>query len=720
VEDSITGGELRELAQEHFNTSFLKLVIADGGMVVVDLSSSRTSFAAIMLRDDGYKGIAWWGENDNPGFVGVRLTEPACAVIEIQIILRDDGYKGIAWLEPGMRGPVPWDDDVWAPVGVAAVLVDHEKGWTQWSLCLPVMLDQHHRKAHLLLGAVLFIVVTWLSRVGQVVIPSLVAALWQAEQMQESSSSMADDGSVTLSGDVAEVVMEGFGDYLATLAEKCGEDSESSPQFSALQSEPREETFEVSKSSKKDKALSKLLFMGKFNLTEEQFEQGLRDEEFFLVKDEQGRDKYSWEALEHSHETGSSSKLSLQSSKSLNASQAKLEKAAFSQEMTPKGLFGSGLGALPAARGAMPIEDRANATLTKKQWQQAQGQLLEATRAFDKMAKGVKKHLGILGHEEKDDPIYISLLALQLLVFKEHLAGVRGQLQARAARAKKEGLEVSMPPNSSDLHLVTPSVVWQGWLSFSEDYDDFEDWCLPISMHGDEADSWRQHWNSPCLLLKLPGVSCWTISYDLMHNFWLGWLQFAYGSIFYLLCFEILEEDPLTNLKTVGAFIREFQRKDEGHQRYRQRLEKLSMFVKQSGYPKLKGRSSDIKGLCAALKACWMANMRAGVLQDQQIAAFLELNLDIHGLLEDYSPKYGFMSLPAPQCDELYTKGLAMAQLHVCLLQHYAQQEVLIWNLTSKTHYCLHSFYLARWLHPSLTRAFKGESTMKAVQTLWK
>jgi alpha-tubulin suppressor-like RCC1 family protein len=51
---------------------------------VVDLSSSRTSFAASMLRDDGYKGIAWWGENDNPGFFGVRLTEPACAVIEIQ------------------------------------------------------------------------------------------------------------------------------------------------------------------------------------------------------------------------------------------------------------------------------------------------------------------------------------------------------------------------------------------------------------------------------------------------------------------------------------------------------------------------------------------------------------------------------------------------------------------------------------------------------------
>lgn len=235
-----------------------------------------------------------------------------------------------------------------------------------------------------------------------------------------------------------------------------------------------------------------------------------------------------------------------------------------------------------------------------------------------------------------------------------------------------------------------------------------------------QADTWRQQWNSPCLLLKLPGVSCWTITYDLMHNFWLGWLQFAYGSIFYLLCFDILEADPLTNLKAVAAFIREFQRQDKGHQRYRQRLEKLSMFVKQSGYPKLKGRASDIKGLCAALKACWMANMRGEVLQDQQIAAFLELNLEIHDLLEAYSPKYGFMSIPAPQCDELYTKGLAMAQLHVCLLEHYEQENVQIWNLTSKTHYCLHTFYLARWLHPSLTWAFKGESTMKAVQTLWK
>ena len=95
------------------------------------------------------------------------------------------------------------------------------------------------------------------------------------------------------------------------------------------------------------------------------------------------------------------------------------------------------------------------------------------------------------------------------------------------------------------------------------------------------------------------------------------------------------------------------------------------MFVKQSGYPKLKGRASDIRGLCAAMKTCWLTHMRADVLQDQQIAVFLELNLEIHDLLEEYSPKYGFMSVPTPQCDEFYNKALQMSQLHVCLLDHY-------------------------------------------------
>ena len=59
---------------------------------VVDLSSSRTSFAPICLRDDGYKGIAWWGENDNSSYYGVKLEEsfffpPSDAFPSVRMIL---------------------------------------------------------------------------------------------------------------------------------------------------------------------------------------------------------------------------------------------------------------------------------------------------------------------------------------------------------------------------------------------------------------------------------------------------------------------------------------------------------------------------------------------------------------------------------------------------------------------------------------------------------
>ena len=234
------------------------------------------------------------------------------------------------------------------------------------------------------------------------------------------------------------------------------------------------------------------------------------------------------------------------------------------------------------------------------------------------------------------------------------------------------------------------------------------------------AHNWKEQWQTSCLLFQLPGCNCWTLSYDLMHNLWIGWLQMAYGSIMWMLCFQLLPLDPLTNLRTVWAYLKEWQKLHKEPHKYRQRLDKLSMFVKTSGFPKLKGRASDIKGLHGALKACWNHFMRPDCQQDQQVSAFLTLNSEIHELLDAFSPKYGFFNIPSPQCEELYNKGLAMSQLHVCLLEYFQAQEVQIWNITTKTHFCLHTLFLARYIHPSLTWAFKGETTMKAVQTLWR
>ena len=47
-----------------------------------------------------------------------------------------------------------------------------------------------------------------------------------------------------------------------------------------------------------------------------------------------------------------------------------------------------------------------------------------------------------------------------------------------------------------------------------------------------------------------------TVHYDLMHVKYLGYVQYLYGNCLQLLTNEIMDQDPLTNLKTLWRFIK--------------------------------------------------------------------------------------------------------------------------------------------------------------------
>lgn len=232
--------------------------------------------------------------------------------------------------------------------------------------------------------------------------------------------------------------------------------------------------------------------------------------------------------------------------------------------------------------------------------------------------------------------------------------------------------------------------------------------------------NWVQHWKSTCALFDLPGFSCWSVALDFMHNMYLGWLQFLYGSIMYVLVYDCLDGPELANLKTIEGFIKEFQKGDSSRQRYRPRLTKLSMFVKKSGFPKLKGRASDIRGLDAAMAACWDHYMEPTDPQHQQISVILNLNLQVRNLLDKYSPKMGYMALPQDVKNTVVTQQLQMAQVHSQLMDFYKEQNRQLFNLTTKMHFCHHTLAVADAIHPYLTWCFKGETKMRTVQRLWK
>lgn len=172
-----------------------------------------------------------------------------------------------------------------------------------------------------------------------------------------------------------------------------------------------QEEFTEYKTSVKDKSLVKSLFKGKFNLSEDDFNSGLTNGDFFEVVGEDGRVKYSWSQGEQSTTRGTSSRTGTEASKELTKKEKKLEDAAFA--MWGQGLFkptgASGKAkALGAPEGQLALEDT-KLELEDDQWTQAQGQLNMSIQAFDRLEQQCKKCLQDVGVDAKEDELWKQL-----------------------------------------------------------------------------------------------------------------------------------------------------------------------------------------------------------------------------------------------------------------------------------------------------------------------
>ncbi len=154
--------------------------------------------------------------------------------------------------------------------------------------------------------------------------------------------------------------------------------------------------------------------MGKFNLSESQFVQGLQDQEFFGVEDEQGRKKYSWTQSEHATTHRSSSKWKQEASKELTEKEKEVQDAAF--DSWKFGFFKptGNQKALCAASGPQ-LALLEKEEMTESHWLKAQPQLVTAIQAFDKLDKDAKKSLQIVGVDNKTDKLYTDLMLFSFL-----------------------------------------------------------------------------------------------------------------------------------------------------------------------------------------------------------------------------------------------------------------------------------------------------------------
>ncbi|CAE7526142.1 unnamed protein product [Symbiodinium sp. CCMP2592] len=226
--------------------------------------------------------------------------------------------------------------------------------------------------------------------------------------------------------------------------------------------------------------------------------------------------------------------------------------------------------------------------------------------------------------------------------------------------------------------------------------------------------AWGGRSKSP--LFRLPGTSCHTVSLDYLQTKYLGTDQWLFGSILWLLTHVILSASPLNNLKDIWSRIERYykQSKTPASRRYRS-LGKLSMFVRKTGYPKLRGKGYELKNFGRALLHVWEQCMKPHIQTHQQILLMFQMNVKMEDLLSEHKTLW---VLPEAAAREFRESARAMLLVYNAVARHFAEEGLQLFDITSKFHLLQHITDYADCVSPRLVWCFSGEDLMRHMQHL--
>lgn len=229
----------------------------------------------------------------------------------------------------------------------------------------------------------------------------------------------------------------------------------------------------------------------------------------------------------------------------------------------------------------------------------------------------------------------------------------------------------------------------------------------------DEWFLWDDRSKNP-LFNQLPGQSCHTVALDLMHTKYLGHDMYVHGSVLALLCQSVLQGTEIENLRVCWDFLKRYYKQHGIPSPYRY-LNKISMFVRQGRFPKLRGKAAEVRHLAIPLAALWKHYMNDNILLHRQIHLLLRLNIQFEKLIDDFRDSY---ALPEHAANALTDCAFSMMQICTQCAEHFLDDGIPLFDLTSKSHFVVHIAMLSRHVNPRLTWCFRGEDMMRKVQEL--
>ena len=160
------------------------------------------------------------------------------------------------------------------------------------------------------------------------------------------------------------------------------------------------EEYQDTKSTKAFKTLPKLLFCGKFNLSVEALEQGLREGQFVEVEGNSGPE-YGWRTSTHSESKGTKSATGYKQTEEGTADM--MQKYQEISKAWKSGISRPALSAGGSQRQLLAICDES--ALTSEEWDVASKQLQQALAAMEQQEKNALKYMSQL-EDGEDDPLY--------------------------------------------------------------------------------------------------------------------------------------------------------------------------------------------------------------------------------------------------------------------------------------------------------------------------
>lgn len=211
-------------------------------------------------------------------------------------------------------------------------------------------------------------------------------------------------------------------------------------------------------------------------------------------------------------------------------------------------------------------------------------------------------------------------------------------------------------------------------------------------------------------------MSALSVGYDLMHAKYLGCDQYLYGSVLYILVFDVLPGSAQQSLNMVWNFMKAYYKKNCPRVRYRN-FSKLTMFIRKKDFPKLRGKAAEVKAFGPLLLQMWTAFSNKNKPEHKLIRLLLKKNVKFDETLDQH-PTSDYYNLPSEVHKEFVEDAFSVAQMHKQLNEIYAAQDMKVFNVTAKTHCVLHIAMAAEWVHPGLYWCYSGEDFMRVIQVL--